>query len=115
MRQIFFISPNGYTAVKSAGLGPRTHGWTADGDDPKTQTVIGVVEIGDSCDPEKIIERLEAQGILWLPNHHTQGTISPEHHKHLSRHGVQLNDTTLQAMTKVHGVSGFPPLKPKRF
>lgn len=67
------------------------------------------------CDAERVIEKLESQGVLWMPNHHGSEKINPEHHTHLAKHGVLPSDTTLQAMTKVHAIAGFPPLKPKRF
>lgn len=119
MRQIFFISPKGYLPVRQAFIpgvsGARTHGWSAEGDDPKNQTVIGVVEMDGSCDAEAVLERLEREGILWLPNHHQNIPVSTEHVSHLGRHGVKGGDSTFDAMTKVHGVAGFPPLKPRRF
>lgn len=119
MRQVFFISPNGYMPVRQAFTPPlsgaRTHGWSAEGDDPKAQTVIGVVELDGHCDAEQVIERLEGQGIHWLPNHHGSEPIGQDHAPYLERHGVKRGDTTLQAMTKVHTVSGFSPLRPKRF
>lgn len=120
MRQLFFISPTGYPAVKKAfeehvnGV-QQTHGWCAEGDDPKTQTVIGVVEMDGHCDAEVVIDRLESVGIMWLPNHHGNENIKPEHAQALKHHGVVPSDTTLQAMNKVHAVAGFPPIKPKRF
>jgi hypothetical protein len=119
MRQIFFISPKGYMPVRKAFTphvpGARTHGWSAEGDDPKSQTVIGVVEMDGSCDAESVLERLEREGILWLPNHHQSAPISQGHLSHLEKHGVVPGDSTTQAMTKVHAKAGFPPLKPKRF
>ena len=119
MRQIFFISPKGYIPVRQAFTphipGTNTHGWSAEGDDPKTQTVIGVVEMDDTTDGELVLERLEREGILWLPNHHTGGLIGQEHLSHFEKHGVMYGDSTFDAMTKVHAVAGFPPLKPRRF
>ncbi len=119
MRQIFFISPNGYMPVREAFTPPvagaRTHGWSAEGDDPKQRMVVGVVEMDGHCDAEKVLECLEKQGILWLPNHHRNERIPTEHVTHLSRHGVKYGDTTTEAMTKIHEVAGFSPLKPKRF
>ena len=119
MRQIFFISPSGYMPVRKAFTPPvsgaKTHGWTAEGDDPKSQTVLGVVEMDGHCDSEVVLERLEREGILWLPNHHYGDPISAEHMRHLARHGVSLGDSTLEAMKKVHAIAGFPPLRPKRF
>ena len=67
------------------------------------------------CDAEQVIERLEAQGIEWLPNHHGNEKIAPHHAQKLAKHGVVETDTTFEAITKVHGVAGFPPLKPRRF
>jgi hypothetical protein len=92
-----------------------THGWCAEGDDPKTEQVIGVVELSDSTDAERVIDKLEAAGIMWLPDHKTAETINPEHAAALAKHGVLPTHTTRQAMTIVHSVAGFPPLKPKRF
>jgi hypothetical protein len=99
MTQIFFISPNGAAAVKEALKNVQRHsqhGWRPDGDDKQ---VIGVVEVGHG-DAEAIACALEAAGILVLPDHRT--AVCP-------------TDTTKQAMHKIHSVSGFPPLKPKRF
>ena len=95
--------------------GARTHGWSATGDDPKTQTVIGVVEMDGNADAEQVIARLEKHGIVWLPNHHGTEKLKTFHVEHLGRHGVTTEHTTLEAMTKVHAVAGFPPLRPKRF
>ena len=67
------------------------------------------------CDAEEVITTLEAQGITWLPDHKGTEKIKPEHADALKRHGVQPNDTTGQAMAKVHSIAGFPPIKPKRF
>jgi hypothetical protein len=114
MIQIYFISPNGASVVQKALLGlggQRTHGWRPDGDDKQ---VIGVVEVlmGDT---EQVCDALEAAGILILPDHKGTETIAAEHHEKLKLHGVLPTDTTKIAMTKVHGIAGFPPLKPKRF
>ena len=87
----------------------------AAGDDPTKNQIVGVVEMSGNTDPEKVIDALEAVGIMWLPNHMTDQAIAPEHAAALSKHGVQPTDNTKQAMTKVHSVAGFPPLKPKRF
>lgn len=119
MRQIFFISPNGYPAVHKA-FTPRIHGassshWCPHDKDASRDQVIGVVEMTGTCDPERVIDVLEREGIMWLPNHHTGGQIAPEHAAALAEHRVQPGDTTLQAMTKVYANAGFPPLKPKRF
>lgn len=113
MIQIFYISPAGALAVKQAltGIsGQSTHSWRPDED---TQ-VIGVVEVGRG-DTERVADALDAAGILILPDHKTAETISPEHAAAMAKHGVLPSDTTKSAMFKVHGVSGFNPLKPKRF
>ena len=96
MRQIFFIPPLSDPHMTTAKAfetpipGANYHVWS-DG----TQAT-GVVEMDGTCDAEKVIAALEAQGIKWLPNH--------------------LHDkTTADAMTKLHEVSGFSHLKPKRF
>lgn len=68
-----------------------------------------------NCDAETVIEWLEKQQIHWLPNHHQNKPLETLHVERLAKHGVQQGDTTLQAMTKVHAVAGFPPLKPRRF
>jgi hypothetical protein len=114
MTQIFFISPNGASVVRTAlqnVRGQRTHGWRPDGDDKQ---VIGVIEI-DTGDTEEVAEACEASGILLLPDHKTDQAIDSEHFQRMKQHGVLATDTTKQAMTKVLGVSGFPPLKPKRY
>jgi hypothetical protein len=114
MVQIFFISPTGAAAVKAAlaGInGQRTHGWRPDGDDKQ---VIGVAEVLGS-DPSRVCDALEKAGIMVLPNHKSNEVIAPEHASALAKHGVLPADTTKQALTKIHGVSGFPPLKPGRF
>lgn len=95
--------------------GASTHGWCAEGDDASKDQVMGVVEMTSACDAELVIDRLEAAGIMWLPNHTTNQVIAPEHAAALSKHGVLPTDTTAQAMTKLHAKCGFPPLKPKRF
>jgi hypothetical protein len=114
MRQLFFIAPNGYPQVKASGV-KSTHGWCAAGDDPKKDQIVGVVEMMGNTDAERIIDALEAVGIMWLPNHFLKQTIAPEHAAALARHGVLQTETTEQAMTKVHAIAGFPPLRPKRF
>lgn len=114
MRQLYFIAPKGYPQVKQSGL-KSAHGWCAEGDDPTKDQVIGVVELRDNMDAEKIIEIMESIGMMWLPNHFSNQIISPEHATALAKHGVLPTDTTVQAMTKVHAKAGFPPLKPKRF
>lgn len=114
MVQIFFISPNGASVVQAAlkGVrGQRTHGWRPDGADKQ---VIGVIEV-DTGDTEEVAEACEAAGILLLPDHKTDQTIDSEHFARMKQHGVLASDNTKQAMTKVHGVSGFSPLKPKRY
>jgi hypothetical protein len=114
MIQIFFISPTGAAAVKRAldGIaGQGTHGWRPDGDDKQ---VIGVVEIS-SADPDVVAGALEAEGIHVMPDHKGSETIAPEHQALLKQHGVLPSDTTKQAMLKIHGVSGFTPMRPKRF
>lgn len=73
-----------------------------------------MVEVFGACDTELVIDALEREGILWLPNHHTGGQIAPEHPAALAEFGAQPGDTTLQAMTKVYAKAGFPALKPKR-
>ena|ERR1700720_3410216 len=115
MIQIFFISPNGASAVKTALdsiVGQGTHGWRPDGATDKQ--VIGVCEV-TTADPDLVCEALEAQGVLILPDHKTADTIAPEHYQKLKQHGVLATDTCKQAMTKIHGVSGFRPILPKRF
>jgi hypothetical protein len=114
MIQIFFISPNGASVVRDALKdipGHQPHGWRPDGDDKQ---VIGVVNV-HAGDPDRVAEALEAAGIHVLPDHKGTETIAPEHHERLKRHGVLPTDTTKLAMHKVHGIAGFPPIKPKRF
>lgn len=94
MRQIFFIPPveDPHIAIAKAFpiKGAQHHAWT-DG-----KQAYGVVEMDGDCDAERVIAALEAQGIKWLPNHlHDQSTA--------------------ETMHKIHAVSGFPHLKPKRF
>lgn len=119
MKQMFFISPNGYPAVRAAFTpripGACTHGWAAEGLDPSKDKVIGVVEMTGTCDPERVIDALEGQGIMWLPDHKSGEPISDAHAAALAEHGVQRGHTSLQAMTLVNSKAGFPPLKPKRF
>ncbi len=115
MQQLFFIAPKGYPQVKQSGV-HSTHGWVADGDDPTKDQLIGVVEIHSSHkDAEYVIDKLEAVGIMWLPNHKNATVIAPEHAAALARHGVTSSDTTASAMKKVFAKSGFPPHKPSRF
>lgn len=115
MRQLFFISEKGYPAVKAAFTpmvrGASPHTWWAGGED----AVIGVVEMTGTCDAEIVIDRLEAHGIMWLPDHKTGEQIRPEHAASLAKHGVLPSHTTAQAMELIHAKAGFPPLKPKRF
>jgi hypothetical protein len=113
LRQLFFIAPNGYPQVKATGL-TSTHGWCAEGDDPSKDTVIGVVEMRSGVDPEQVIDKLEAAGIMWLPNHLTGEKIDSEHYEALKKHGVQASHTTAQAMSTVFAKSGFPPHNPRR-
>ena len=109
--QIFFIADS-FEAVHTAlqdVKGHSMHGWTADG----TTQCVGVVEC--TGDTEIVACALEAAGINLLPDHKGSEVITAEHHTKLKQHGVLPTDTTKSAMTKVHGVSGFPPLKPKRY
>jgi hypothetical protein len=109
---IYFIAPN-YMAVRNAlaGIpGQNTHGWSADGD----ETVIGVAEV-TSGDTEQVAAALEAADIMLLPDHRTSEKITAEHHAKLSKHGVLPTHTTKEALAQIHKVSGFPPLKPKRY
>jgi hypothetical protein len=114
MRQLFFIAPNGYPQVKATGLCGGTHGWCAEGDDPTKDQIIGVVELGNK-NADAVIDKLEAAGIMWLPNHERGQVIKPEHAAALAKHGVLPTHTTAEAMTIVHGKSGFPPHKISRF
>jgi len=110
MRQLFFIAPKGQPQVAASGV-KASHYWF-DG-----ARLVGVVELMGGTNAENIIDKFEAAGIMWLPNHLTQGagTIAPEHAAALAKHGVLPTDGTAAAMTKVHAKSGFPPLKPVRF
>jgi hypothetical protein len=115
MIQIYFISPTGAQAVQKALLGirgQRTHGWRPDGDDKQ---VIGVVEITGKGDPEEAADALEAAGIMVLPDHKTDQALDSTHVAALKQHGIAEGDTTKVAMTKIHTIAGFPPIKPKRF
>jgi hypothetical protein len=118
MIQIYFISPTGAQAVQQALKGipnQRTHGWRAEGEDKQ---VIGVVIVdGHNMDliVHEVCDAFDAAGIHILPDHKTNEAIAPEHHEKLKQHGVLPTDTTKQAMTKVHAIAGFPPLKPARF
>jgi hypothetical protein len=114
MRQMFFIAPNGYPQVKQSGV-TSTHGWCADGDDPTKDQIIGVVEMAGNTNADRVIDTLEAAGIMWLPNHQNKEVIAPEHAAALAKHGVTPTDTTASAMAKVFAVSGFPPHKVSRF
>jgi hypothetical protein len=114
MRQLFFIAPNGFLQVKASGV-QSTHGWNSTGGDASTNQIVGVVEMMGNMNAERIIDKLEAAGIMWLPNHHSNEVIKPEHAEALAPHGVVPTDTTAQAMTKLFTKSGFPPLKPSRF
>ena len=111
MTQIFFIADNidaVHAALRSV-QGHSMHGWTADG----TTQCVGVVEC--TGDTELVACALEAAGISLLPDHKGSEVIAPAHHNRLKQHGVLPTDTTKVAMAKVHGVSGFSPLKPKRY
>jgi hypothetical protein len=114
MRQLFFIAPNGYPQVKASGV-KSTHGWAAPGDDPTKDAVIGVVELHGNTNAERVIDKLEAAGIHWLPNHHHNTVIAPEHAELLAKHGVLPTHTTAEAMQRVFEKSGFPPHKVSRF
>lgn len=119
MRQLFFISPTGFPAVRQAFtppiIGARTHGWVDEGSDPHTQQIVGVVEMAGNVDAEAVIDRLEANGIMWLPNHKDNQKIHPAHAAALAKHGVAATHTTTEAMNTLFTKSGFPPHKPKRF
>src|SRR5690242_9860051 len=106
MRQLFFLPLN---ATPPNLTGATCHIW-ADG-----EKFIGVVHMDGHCDAEQVIEQLEAQGIEWLPNHQRSEKIAHHHAQALAKYGVNEGDTTLDAMTKVHAMAGFPPLKPRRF
>lgn len=115
MRQLFFIAPKGYPQVK-ASVVQSTHGWHAPGDDPKTQTVIGVVQVVDRrLTMEEVIDKLEEAGCMCLPNHLYGETIAPEHAAALAKHGVLPTHNTREAMAKVSEKSGFPPHKTSKF
>lgn len=99
MRQIFFTStildPQLLTltvakAFTPAIPGSHYHTWT-DGTE-----AAGVVELDGDCDSERVITALESQGLNWLPNHFQSAS-------------------TVETMLRLHGKSGFPHLKPKRF
>jgi hypothetical protein len=67
-----------------------------------------------AIDPEQVIDALEAQGIMWLPNHEKNERIKPEHAAALKdEFGVTEEHTTAEAMTLVHEKAGFPWMKPK--
>lgn len=116
MKQIFFVAPT-YMHVRTALSPPlpgvRTHGWSDT--DNNDKEVIGVVELSDNADSEVVIDRLEAQGIVWLPNHHHNQPLEQTHVKALEKHGVKSGHTTKDAMDLLHKKSGFFPLKAKRF
>lgn len=107
MRQLFFL-PNGQQLPQV--FGATFHVWRSDDGES-----VGVAHMDGHCDAELLIERLEALGIEWLPNHHGNEKIAPHHAGKLAAHGVIQSDTTFEAMAKVHAKAGFPPLKPKRF
>jgi hypothetical protein len=114
MRQLFIIAPNGIDAIHQA-MSPRQttigfHHWTADGD----SQAIGVIELYRDADAESVIDKLEAKGIMWMPNHLNNEQIKPEHAVALSKYGVLPSHTTAEAMEIIHGKSGFRPLKPLR-
>lgn len=117
MIQIFFISPNGASDVRDAlatlggAVGCQPHGWRPD---PAQGQVIGVVNVHNG-DPELVANALEDAGITVLPDHKQGAKIAAAHAQKLAAHGVNASDTTLSAMTKVHAIAGFPPIKPRRF
>jgi hypothetical protein len=118
MRQLFVISTDGADKLRTAlgsGGDPIYCTWSQ-GDHTKDLT-IGVVELADRDDPEAIIDKLEAAGVMWLPNHlaNPNQTIAPEHAAALAEHGVLPTHTTAQAMTAVNSKAGFAPFKPRRF
>jgi len=112
MTQIFFISDskNAVEAALSGIKGANAHFWSAEGD----IQVIGVVQVGFG-DPEKVATSLEDAGVLILPDHRSSVQIGSEHYERLKKHGVTDKDTTFTAMSKIHKVSGWPILKPKRY
>lgn len=125
MRQLFFISPNGFMPVRKAfegcprdpqspghARGYRTHGWCAEGDNPRKDAIVGIVEVHGFSSRKEAMRLLAAQGILPLPDHRTEEKISPEQYELLKRHGVQAEHTTAEAMRMVHQISGFPPHLP---
>lgn len=109
MRQLFFVPQAPLTEYPQV-MGATFHIWTDD--DGKS---IGVAHMDGNCDSEAVVSALEKLGCSWLPNHHGNTPIGMPHVKHLEKHGVRQGDTTLQAMEKVHMVSGFHPLRPRRF
>jgi hypothetical protein len=79
---------------------------------------IGVLELRDWHDPEEYIDKMEAEGIEWLPNHLVNPiqVIDPKHAMALAVHGVKPEHTTAQAMMAISDSAGvFPPFKPRRF
>lgn len=114
--QLFFISPKGRQPIRKAfNVDRDIHPFWCEGTDSDKDQIIGCVEMRDKDDPEQIIEKLEAQGVLWLPNHFNNEAIKSEHAAALAKHGVLPADTTAQAMTKVNAKVGHPTLKPRRF
>ena len=73
------------------------------------------MELTEKMNAETVSDKLEAAGIMWLPNHQHVEVIKREHAAALAKHGVVPTDTTGQAMTKVFAKSGFPPHKVTRF
>jgi hypothetical protein len=115
MRQLFFVSPRGNEPVRKAFCVDRDiYAMWTDGDYTK-DSCVGVIELKDTDDAELAIEKLESQGIMWLPNHHTGEQIKPEHATELARFGVLPTHTTAEAMGLVYAKAGWRPLKPQRF
>jgi hypothetical protein len=118
--QLFFISPKGYQAVKDSRVQwmrgvIQCHGWTpGTKEDAENGEVIGVVEM-NGADIDEVLDALEAQGIMYLPNHTKNQTIAAEHAAVLAKHGVEPHHTTAEAMTIVHAKAGMPVLKPKGY
>jgi hypothetical protein len=116
MKQLFFVSPQGRQPIRKAfGVDRDIHPFWCDGTDPDKDQIVGCVEMNDHTDAEVVISKLEAQGVVWLPNHFTSQAIPSVAAVALAKHGVLPTDTTAQAMEKIWMKNPHVTLKPKRF
>mgnify|MGYP005820440671 CR=1 FL=1 len=93
------------------GLG-EIHYWRQDASDEW----FGVCILRQNSYGDEAAERLEALGADLLPALNDPAGIQAKAAKNLfKKHGIAATDSARDIATKIHGVSGFRPLKPNKY